>query len=95
MEITSVPGGNKVVLYKSISKYAAENVMSQHVQWVGNNGTGATQSTYKLQRVNFLVIDKVTVPPPPDPAGWTRGGGVDTGGGGGAGYPCFGSKTPR
>ena len=34
---------------------------------MGNNGTGATQSAYQLQRVIFVVVDKVT--PPPTPGG--------------------------
>ena len=42
MKVTSVPGGNKVVPPKSMSKYVTEI-------WMGNNSTGATVSTYKLQ----------------------------------------------
>ena len=41
------------MLSESMSKYATENVLSQFVQRVGNNGIGATQSTYKLQRAIF------------------------------------------
>ena len=56
-----------------MSKYATENVLSQYVQWVGNNGTGATQSTYKLQRAIFWWLTKRRFLP--TPGGWTRGGG--------------------
>ena len=58
MKITSVPGGNKVVLSKSIREYATENVLSQSVQWVGNNNTGATENTYKLQCAIFWWLTK-------------------------------------
>ena len=68
------------MLSKSMRKYATENVLSQYVQWVGNNSTRATESTYELQRAIVLVVDKVTVPP--SPRGWTGGGGLDKGRGG-------------
>ena len=54
MKITSVPGGNKVVLSESMSKYATENVLSQYVQWMGNNGSGAMHSTYQPQCAIFF-----------------------------------------
>ena len=52
-------GGNGTVTVQS--KNATENVLSQHVQWVGNNrttsGVGNTQQL-QLQHVVHLVVDK-------------------------------------
>ena len=66
-----------VVLSKSMSKYATENVLSQYVQWVGNNSSGATQSNLKPQHTIFWWL---TALPSPTTRGCTKGG---SGAGGG------------
>ena len=53
-----LPGGNKLVLSKSMRGYAIENVLAQYVQWMGDNSSGATHSNFKLQRAIFCWLIK-------------------------------------
>ena len=63
------------MLSKSMRKYGTENILSQYVQRMGNNGTGATQSAETLQHAFFLVVDEVTVPSHARGDGQGRGNG--------------------
>ena len=65
------------MLSKSMTKCATENVPSRYVQWMGNDGTGAPQATYKWQHA-ILVVDKVN-PPPPRRTAQEGGGGERVG----------------
>ena len=57
MKITSVPGGNKGVVSKSMSNYATQNVLPHYVQRMGNKKQWGNTQQLQTATCDFLLVD--------------------------------------